>query len=122
MRALMNRTGQGGQAGGGIGMDSPGAGEEYAKQVSDLKGADPGQMMAQIKRLKQICAVLAIQNMERLPNVSGQMYKIIPMFDRVLKEIQQAQSVNAAVRNPISMGAATPQPGQEGGNATPGMF
>lgn len=129
MRALMNRsaggapgmTGSPGMGGGGA-PGSPEAGEAYAQQVSELKGADPGQMMAQIKKLKQIMAVLAVQNMERLPNVSGQIYKMIPMFDRVIKEIQQAASVNQAVRNPIQMGAANPPQGGEGPNPAPGMF
>ncbi len=83
--------------------------------MSELKGADPGQMMAQLKKLKSIFAVMAVQNMERLPNVSGQIYKLIPQIDRVIKEVQQAASVNSAVRNPIQMGAAQPPPGGEGG-------
>ena len=100
-------VGQGGPGGPG------GPGDDYAKQVSELKGADPSGINRQLKAIKQILAIMAVSNMERLPNVSGQLYKIIPMFDRVLKEVQQASSVDMAVRNPIQMSAAQPpQPAQ----------
>jgi len=89
-------------------------GGDYAQQVSELKGADPGMLLREIKQMKQKCAVLMVQNLERLPNVSGQLSKMVPMFDRVIKEIGQANNVNAAVRNPpIGLGAANP-PQQEG--------
>jgi len=99
----------------GMGGESVNAGGgDYAQQVSELKGADPGLLLSEVKKMKQKCAVLMVQNLERLPNVSGQLSKIVPMFDRVIKEIGQAQNVNAAVRNPpIGLGAANP-PQQEG--------
>jgi hypothetical protein len=124
MSALQNRSaqaapgmsGQGasmlGAMGGQLGQGGPG--DDYAKQVADLKGADPSGINRQLKAIKQILAIMAVSNMERLPNVSGQLYKIIPMFDRVLKEVQQASSVDMAVRNPIQMSAAQPpQAGQQ---------
>jgi hypothetical protein len=129
MSALAQRSasgtgapGQSGPAGGdpsGGGGDDPGA--AYAQQVSQLKGADPGQLLEQVKKMKSIMAVLLVQNLERLPNVSGKISKMIPMFDGVIKEIMQAQNVNQAVRNPIQMGAAAPQT-PEGQNTSPGMF
>lgn len=125
MRALMARTGGGGGVPGqpgGMGMPGmpgmPGAGgapggggnpgDQFASQVSELKGADPGGLIRQLKAIKQICAIILVQNMERLPNVSGKVSKLIPMLDQVIKEAQQASSVNNAVRNPIGMGAAQP--------------
>lgn len=123
MSALQNRTAAGGgmpgqtmpgQSGGMPGGEDAGA--AYAQQVSELKGADPGMLLREMKQMKQKCAVLMVQNLERLPNVSGQLSKLIPMFDRVVKEISQAQNVNSAVRPPIGLGAA--QPPQQG--ATPG--
>lgn len=131
MRALMSRTGGGGgvpgQPGGmgmpgmpGQGGGAPGVpgGDQFASQVSELKGADPGGLIRQLKAIKQICAIILVQNMERLPNVSGKVSKLIPMIDQVIKEAQQASSVNNAVRNPIQMGAAQPsQP--ESGPMTP---
>ena len=127
MSALQNRTanggGQPGQTMPGQGGGMPGApgggddaGAQYAQQVSELKGADPGMLLREMKKMKQQCAVLMVQNLERLPNVSGQLSKLIPLFDRVLKEISQAQNVNSAVRSPVGMGAA--QPPQQG--APPG--
>lgn len=109
----------GGDPSGGGGGDDAGA--AYAQQVSQLKGADPGQLLEQVKKMKSIMAVLLVQNLERLPNVSGKISKMIPMFDGVIKEIMQAQNVNQAVRNPIQMGAAAPQQ-PEGQSASPGMF
>ena len=119
MSALQNRTanggGQPGQTMPGQGGGMPGApgggddaGAQYAQQVSELKGADPGMLLREMKKMKQQCAVLMVQNLERLPNVSGQLSKLIPMFDRVIKELSQAQNVNSAVRQPIGMGAAQP--------------
>ena len=119
MSALQNRTanggGQPGQTMPGQGGGMPGApgggddaGAQYAQQVSELKGADPGMLLREMKKMKQQCAVLMVQNLERLPNVSGQLSKLIPLFDRVIKEISQAQNVNSAVRQPVGMGAAQP--------------
>jgi hypothetical protein len=123
MSALQNRTAAGGgvpgqtmPGSGGGGPSGGDAGADYAQQVAELKGADPGMLLREMKQMKQKCAVLMVQNLERLPNVSGQLSKLIPLFDRVIKEISQAQNVNSAVRSPIGMGAA--QPPQQG--ATPG--
>src|SRR5271157_4906881 len=118
MSALQSRTAAGGgqpgqtmpgSGGGDSGGGDPGA--QYSQQVAELKGADPGMLLRQVKQMKQIIATLAVQNMERLPNVSGQLFKITPMFDRVIKEIQQASNVDSAVRNPVQMGAAQPPMG-----------
>jgi hypothetical protein len=103
---------------GGMGGDD--ASQAYVQQVSELKGADPGMLLRQVQQLKKICASMAVQNLERLPNVAGQLFKIVPSFDRVLKELQQAQSVNSAVRQPIGMGAAQP-PSPEGMTAGGGF-
>ncbi len=112
LQSLSARTAGGGMPPGGgpgaqAGTDDQ-SGGDYASQVSSLKGADPGLLLRELKSMKQRCAVLMVQNLERLPNVSGQLSKLVPQFDRVIKEIQQAGNVNAAVRNPIAMGAATP--------------
>ena len=117
MSALQNRTMAGGGPGGPQGGD-PSQGPDYAQQVAQLKGADPGMLLQEMKQMKQKCAVLMVQNLERLPNVSGSLSKLIPQFDKVIKEISQAQNVNSAVRNPIQMGAA--QPPQDSSGATPG--
>ena len=112
MSALQSRTAAGGGAPGqtmpGQGQPGEDPGAQHAQQVSELKGADPGMLLRQLKQMKQVCAVLMVQNLERLPNVSGQLSKLVPMFDRVIKEVQQAQSVNSAVRPPLGMGAAQP--------------
>lgn len=115
MTALMARQ-QGGSPG-GAGDD---AGQQYAQQVSELKGADPGGMVRQLKAMKQICAIMLVQNLERLPNVAGKISKLIPMLDQVIKEANQAQNVNAAVRNPINMAAANPPAPQGPGNVVGG--
>ena|ERR1700735_4583611 len=128
MAALQQRAASGA---GAPGQSTPGAdpsggggddaGAAYAQQVSELKGADPGQLLQQVKKIKQIMAIMLVQNLERLPNVSGKISKVIPMFDTIIKEIQQASTVNQAVRNPVQMGAAQPQQ-PEGQNTSPGMF
>lgn len=123
MTALQSQSG-GAPPGGAPGMQSnptgPSAGDAYAKQVAELKGADPGGLLRQLKALKQIVAAIVVQNLERLPNVSGKASKLIPMLDSVISEAMKAQNVNASVRNPgqgagpIQMGAA-----QGGGGGVP---
>jgi hypothetical protein len=116
------------QGGGGGPMGQPGAApgaqanpqqggapDAYAQQVAELKGADPGGLLKQVKAIKQILAIMLVQNLERLPNVSGKIAKVIPQMDGIIKEIQQASNVNAAVRNPINMTAAQPGPEGAGG-------
>ena len=128
MQALQARGGQPGGAPGGApqgmpggqpsGGGDPGAGD-YAQQIAQLKGADPGLLLQTMKAMKQQVAVLMVQNLERLPNVSGKLSKLIPQFDGVIKEIMQASNVNNAVQ-PIGMGAAMPP--QDSPNATPGAM
>lgn len=115
LQSLSARTAGGGVAPGGGGAAAAGTdgASDYAQQISELKGADPGMLLRELKAMKQKCAVLMVQNLERLPNVSGQLSKLVPQFDRVIKEVMQAGNVTAAVRNPIQMGAANP-PQQEG--------
>lgn len=115
LAALQGRTQAGAAPGGAPGAQSgqpgqPGAADQYAQQVSSLKGADPGGLLRQVNQMKAICAVMLVQNIERLPNVSGKLAKLIPQFDAVIKEIQQAANVDSVVRNPVQMGAAQPQP------------
>src|ERR1700722_16704984 len=114
MAALQARS-AGGPQGGGMPPGGGGApatdqggqdpAAQYSQQVSELKGADPGMLNRQLKQMKQMCAVLMVQNLDRLPNVAGRLSKLIPMFDQVLKEVQAASNVDGAVRNPIQMGA-----------------
>lgn len=121
MSALQSRTAAGG--GGAPGM--PGGGgdpsggdpsQQYAQQVSELKGADPGMLLRQMKQMQKICAVLAVNNLERLPNVAGKLSQLSEKFNGVIKELMQAQNVNSAVRQPVGMGAAQPpQDGVPGG-------
>jgi hypothetical protein len=99
-----------GGAPGAASGSSPDAGDQYGQMTADLRGADPGGLLRQLKQMKSIVAVMMVQNLERLPNVAGKLSKLIPQFDAVIKEAQQAASVDAAVRQPIQMGAAQPNP------------
>ena len=111
LAALQSRTQAGTPQGSAPGQQAQGAGDQYSQMVSSLKGADPGGLLRQVNSLKQITAAMLVQNLERLPNVSSKLAKLIPMWDAVIKEIQQAANVDGAVRNPtppIQMGAAQP--------------
>lgn len=94
--------------------------QQYASEYSSLKGADPGLLLRELTQMKQRLAVLMVQNLERLPNVAGQIAKLIPIFARVSKDLQEATNVQGAVRPPIGMGAAMPaaeSPGGGGGTS-----
>lgn len=121
MTALQNRTAGGGMPPGmapqqqSNPMQGGGLGDQYSQQVAELKGADPGGLTRQLKAVKQIIAIMLVQNLERLPNVSGKLSKLIPQIDAVLKEVQQASNVNAAVRNPNPIQMSAAQPPEPGG-------
>lgn len=112
MAALQAKTaaGAGGAPGGqpGQGGGDQGGDAQYAQQVSSLKMADPGMLLREIKSMQQRCAILVVQNLERMPNVAGKLSKLNNDFNGVIKELSQAQNVNQAVRNPVNMGAAQP--------------
>lgn len=109
----------GGAPSAAAGPDSAAA--DYSQQVAQLKGADPGGLLRQLKSMKQIMAIMAVQNLDRLPNVAGQLFKLIPQFDKVIKEAMQASNVSAAVRDPIKMSAAQPPPDGMQGNQPTGQ-
>lgn len=122
MSALQARTASGGGAPGQtMPGQMPGQGDQqdpaaqYTQQVSELKKADPGMLLRQLNQIKKVLAAMGVENMERLPNVAGQIFKLIPSIDRVIKEASQAQNVNSAVRPPIQMGAANPPQDAAGG-------
>lgn len=112
LSALQSQTGTGQSLPGMGGAATTGTGDDYSSMVASLKGADPGGLLRQVRALKQITAVMLVQNLERLPNVASQLSKIIPLWDKVIKEVQQASNVDAAVRNQIQMGAANPPSGE----------
>lgn len=97
------------------------AGDQYTSMISDVRGADPGALMRQLKQMKAVFAVMMVQNLERLPNVAGKLSKLIPQIDQVIKEVQQASTVNSAIRQPIQMGAAMPSPQAPNSGPQPGM-
>ena len=97
------------------------AGGDISSMLSDLRGADPNVTMSQLKFMKQILGAMLVHNMERNPNVSGKIAKVIPHFDAILKELDKAAQVTGAVRQPIAMGAAmTPSTAGGGAGMGPG--
>ena len=121
MQALGQPQMPGQAPGGASGGGGDDAASQYAQQVADLKGADPNGLMRQVKQMKEILAIMGVQNLNRLPNVSGKIFKLIPQLDSVMKEIQMAANVEGAVRPPIAMGAASP-PSPEGPGTSTGGF
>ena len=92
-------------------------GSDYSSMLSDLRKADPNMLMNQLKRIKQIFAVLLVNYLEPLPNVAGKISKVIPHIDAIIKEAERASSTSGAIRPGIQMGAASPRP-TTGGAAT----
>ena len=78
--------------------------------MADNRGADSGLLVQQLRRIQQLLAVAAVHFLPSVPAAAGQMSKMVPLFDRVIKEAQQAANVNATIRQPIQMGAAQPSP------------
>ena len=94
------------------------AGSVFNQMASDLRRADPNVTMNQMKQIKQVLAAMLVHNLEPNPAFSGQVARIIPLFDRAMKELERAASVSGAVRQPIQMGAAMPTPPQSAGATT----
>lgn len=90
---------------------APGAqqspGDAYSQQVSELKGADPGGLLRQLKAIKQISSIMLIQNMERLPQLTKPLTKMLNDVGDAIKACEEAAKVNQVVR-PIGMGQAQP--------------
>lgn len=110
MAALAAMGGGGAPGPAGPGGDTNDAGNSFAAMLADLRGADPGMLVQQLRRMQQLMAVMAVHFLGSVPGAAGQMSKMVPQFDRIVKEAQQAAGVNAAVRSPIQMGAAQPSP------------
>ena len=103
----------GGNGGGG---GAPDMGNDVSAMLANLRGADPGMLVRQINNIKRLLAVLSVHFMEPLPQVAGEISKVIPQLNRITGQAEKAQNVNAAVRGaqqsrqPIAMGAAQPTP------------
>lgn len=83
--------------------------------------SDPNQLITQLKRIQKLMAVMSVHTLNDIPALAGQLSKMVPLFDRAIKEAMQAANVNSAVRQPIQMGAAnsSPQPGAQVPTAAP---
>lgn len=100
-----------GGGGGAPGQDPNDAGNSYAAMSSDQRGLqDSGAAVQQLRRIQRLLAVMAVHFLPSIPSMAGQLSKTVPMFDRIIKEAQQAANVNSVVRQPIQMGAAQPNP------------
>lgn len=110
MQAMMRQQQGGGAAPGGMpgapgGQQSPG--DAYSQQVAELKGADPGGLLRQLKAIKQITAIMLVQNLERLPQLNKPLTKMLNDVGDAIKAAEEAGKVNQVVR-PIGMGQAQP--------------
>jgi hypothetical protein len=84
--------------------------------LANNRGADPGVLVQQLRNMARVLATYTVFYMEPLPQVAGELSKMIPQINRVIGHAEKAQNVNAAVRGaqqsrqPIQMGAAMPSP------------
>jgi hypothetical protein len=117
MQALAAKTGA---TGGGEGSGDPAT--EYASQVSELQGADPGMLLQQLNQIQKLLGVIFVQTIQRLPNVGGQISKVMNVMTKAIKETQQAASTASAIGKGksaegggINFSAAQPTTGAESG-------
>lgn len=120
-QALAAKTGA---TGGGEGSGD--AATEYSSQVSELQGADPGMLLQQLNQIQKLLGVIFVQTIQRLPNVGGQVSKVMSAMTRAIKETQQAATTQQAVSanapkpegsasGPINFSAAQPSAGPDAG-------
>lgn len=110
MSALANKAGATGDGGD--------AAEQYAQQSAELQGADPQMLVRQLNQMQKLLGVIFVQTIQRLPNVGGQVSKVMSQMTRAIKEAQQAASTAAAVHRPsVDFSAASPSAGPEAAGA-----
>jgi hypothetical protein len=90
-------------------------GQAVSSQYAELKGADPGKLMADLQRIKAELAAMFPNAVMRIGGMGKGISQAITGIQSAIKEAQKAKETVEATHPPLSMGAANPQPMAEGG-------
>lgn len=123
---IQSLAGQGGgmdMGGGGFPGGGPGPGmppgpdtasqEQFSRELSSLRQADPAAMLQQLVQIKQQVGVIINQTLMSLPGVARASASILKGLDAAIKEAQQAAATASVAAPPINSsilpsGFATP--------------
>jgi hypothetical protein len=95
--------GQGGQAG-----------DQVARQLSELQGADPGAMLKLLQQVKSIIVPAYVRAAFQMPGVARNIAQAQKYIDNAIKEAEQATATEQTVQPPIANNAAIPNPQGQG--------
>lgn len=121
-RAIASRLG-GGQGGPqSLGGANPEAiGQAVSGQYSELQGADPGKMSADLTRIKSELAAMFPNAVLRVGDAGKGISQAIVGINSAIKAFSKAKETLQSVHPPLGMAAANPQPMGEGGSSVPNM-
>jgi len=99
------------QAGGKPGSQ---AGDQVARQLSELQGADPGAMLQLLNQVKSIIVPLYVRSAFQMPGVARNIAQAQKYIDNAIKEAEQASATAQTVQPPIANNASIPNPQSPG--------
>jgi hypothetical protein len=122
-QAITSRlAGGGGQPGGSLSGANPEAiGQAVSGQYSELQGADPGKMTADLNRIKQELAAMFPNAVLRVGDMGKGISQAITGINSAIKAAQKAKETLQTVHPPLGNAVANPQATSEGGGQTPQM-
>ena len=93
------------------------AGDQVAKQLSELQGADPGAILKTLQQVKAIIVPIYVRAAFQMPGVSRNIAQVQKYLDNAISEAEKAAATASTVQpSPIANNASIPQPqGPEGG-------
>jgi len=76
------------------------AGQQFASQMSELQGADPGMILNQLKQIRTVFARMLPFTIERLPGVATNVASLLRPLDGAIKEAEKAQQTLSTLTPP----------------------
>lgn len=111
--ALLQKFGGGGQPTPPTGTPgaSPGqAGQQLSQQYSQLQGADPQKLLADLKKGKEQLAAMFPIAVTRVPDAAKGISQAVTGINAAIKALEKAQQAMSAVAPALGISAASPNP------------
>lgn len=91
------------------------AGDQVARQLAELQGADPGAILKTLQQIKSIIVPIYVRAAFQMPGVSRNIAQAQKYLDNAIKEAEQAAATASTVQaNPIANNASIPNPQGQG--------
>jgi len=90
------------------------AGDQVARQLSELQGADPDALLKTMQQIKSMVVSIYVRAAFQMPGVARNIAQVQKYLDNAIKEAEQAAATAATV-TPIANNASIPNPQGQGG-------